>query len=215
MNRMHIFIDANVFLGFYRYTSDDLDELAKLQPALVNGRATLWLPHQAWNEFRRNRATEISASLRRLREQNVALQFPAICRSYDEYSKLRDLQKTYQSVQKELYDRVLADSMARRLKADVVIDNLCVFASTPAESSGVHDRARRRMERRDPPGKVDSLGVVSYGNRSFPRSRTAAISTSSRKIVTMCLRWTAPRQTSSWRMSGCRPRTRRYTSTLV
>ena len=41
---MYLFIDTNVFLSFLHYSSDDLEELKKLEVLLRNGRIRLLLP---------------------------------------------------------------------------------------------------------------------------------------------------------------------------
>jgi len=49
---MHLFIDANIFLGFYEATSDSLLELEKLISVLKRKkRATLWLLDQVKRDW--------------------------------------------------------------------------------------------------------------------------------------------------------------------
>jgi len=57
---MDIFLDTNVFLSFYHFSSDDLEELKKLAVLAREGQVTLHLPEQVINEFRRNRANKIA-----------------------------------------------------------------------------------------------------------------------------------------------------------
>jgi hypothetical protein len=52
---MQLFIDANVFLSFYRFSSDDLEQLEKLTVLVKTGRIRLWLPEHVVDEFYRNR----------------------------------------------------------------------------------------------------------------------------------------------------------------
>ena len=75
---MFVFIDTNVLLSFYRFTSDDLDELRKLTEAIKVGAITFALPEQVKQEFWRNRESKIAEALTRLREQKLNLQFPQI-----------------------------------------------------------------------------------------------------------------------------------------
>src|SRR3989442_14946441 len=93
---MNFFIDTNIFLSFYHLTSDDLDELKKLVILLRNKTIRLWLPDQVVKEFHRNRENKISDALKRLRDQRLNLQFPQICKDYEEYEELRQLQKQYE-----------------------------------------------------------------------------------------------------------------------
>ena len=90
---MNLFIDTNIFLSFYHFTSDDLEELKKLRVLLEEQALTLLIPRQVINEFRRNRQNKIADALNRLQGQRLNLQFPQVCKDYDEYVLLRDLQK--------------------------------------------------------------------------------------------------------------------------
>lgn len=77
---MNVFIDTNVFLSFYHLTNDDLEELRKLKVLLEKGNVALHLPDQTIDEYRRNRETKIADALKRLKEQKLNLQFPALCK---------------------------------------------------------------------------------------------------------------------------------------
>ena len=90
---MNLFIDTNVFLSFYHLTSDDLEELNKLSVLLEQGQVSLFIPKQVITEFKRNRENKISAATKRLKDQKLNLQFPQLCKDYEEYTKLRELQK--------------------------------------------------------------------------------------------------------------------------
>ena len=48
---MQLFIDANIFLSFYDFTSDDLKELDKLALLIQNKKVTLQLPQQVIDEI--------------------------------------------------------------------------------------------------------------------------------------------------------------------
>jgi hypothetical protein len=62
---MHIFIDANIYLGFYEATSDSLMELEKLITVLKQKKGTkLWLPDQVKREFWKNRDGSVASALK-------------------------------------------------------------------------------------------------------------------------------------------------------
>ena len=44
---MHVFIDANIFVGFFEIAADSLSEIEKLIAVIQTGEATLWpaVPH--------------------------------------------------------------------------------------------------------------------------------------------------------------------------
>ena len=57
---MKIFIDTNVYLKFYHYSNDELEELRKLIVLIEQGEILLYVPSQVFNEFTRNREVKIA-----------------------------------------------------------------------------------------------------------------------------------------------------------
>lgn len=155
---MNIFIDTNVFLSFYHLSSDDLEELKKLAVLARQGEVTLLLPEQVVDEFRRNRAGKIADAVKRLRDQRLALQFPQICKQYEEYEKLREAQREYEKHHAKLIERIEADVSSNSLEADAVIEELFEVAQMIPNSSSLIEKARLRMDLGNPPGKKGSLG---------------------------------------------------------
>jgi predicted nucleic acid-binding protein len=155
---LNLFIDTNILLSFYHLTSDDLEELKKLIVLLKKKEVDLYLPDQVVHEFRRNREAKIADALLGLRKQTLYLQFPQLCKDYDEYSKLRKLQKQYEKEHKNLLDRIDQDLATESLKADEIIAELFSRAQNIECTEAVFQHAKRRAEKGDPPGKPGSLG---------------------------------------------------------
>lgn len=155
---MNLFIDTNIFLSFYHLTNDDLEELRKLSVLLATGEVTLFLTDQVIDELERNRENKIADAIKRLKDQHLNLQFPQLCKDYEEYSTLRELQQQYEVEHSKLLTKILADVSANTLKADQVIDDLFENARIVKTSDALIQRARLRMEVGNPPGKNGSLG---------------------------------------------------------
>jgi predicted nucleic acid-binding protein len=155
---MNLFIDTNVFLSFYHLTSDDLEELRKLTVLIEKGKITLFLPEQIVDEFRRNREIKIADAIKRLKDQKLNLQFPQLCKDYEEYPKLRELQKEYEKHHADLLKRIAEDVDNNSLKADEIIDGLCEKALSIETTDELVSKARLRMDIGNPPGKNGSLG---------------------------------------------------------
>lgn len=51
---LHAFIDTNIYLDFYAFATDDLEELRKLNVAIGAGELRLWSTTQITHELRRN-----------------------------------------------------------------------------------------------------------------------------------------------------------------
>ena len=155
---MNLFIDTNIFLSFYHMTSDDLEELKKLGVLIEQKKLALYLTDQVVFEFKRNRENKIGDALKRLREQHLNLQFPQLCKDYDEYHELRKLQKKYEEVHTALLAKINKDVSEHSLKADQIIDALFGKAMNLVTNGSLLEQARYRMQIGNPPGKEGSLG---------------------------------------------------------
>lgn len=155
---MKLFIDTNVFLSFYHLTGDDLEELRKLTILLEKGDLTLYLPTQVVDEFWRNRENKISAALKSLKGQKLNLQFPALCKDYDEYPKLREIQRQYENEHSALLNKITRDVVLNSLKADKIVEDLFDKAVSIPLTDELLQRARLRMDTGNPPGKEGSIG---------------------------------------------------------
>lgn len=155
---MNLFIDTNIFLSFYHMTSDDLEELKKLAVLIDQRKLTLYLTEQVVFEFRRNRENKIGDALKRLKDQRLNLQFPQICKDYDEYHELRKLQKKYEEEHTALLSKINKGASEHSLKADQIIDSLFIKATNLVTKDLMIDRARYRIQIGNPPGKEGSLG---------------------------------------------------------
>jgi hypothetical protein len=154
---LNLFIDTNIYLSFYHFASDDLDELGKLAVLMADKKLELFVPEQMVDEFHRNREIKISQALNKFKEQKLNLQFPQLCKDYKEYNSLRDLQRKFETVHAELLKNIIINISEKTLKADKTIDML--FKQTPhIHSDELVQKARLRIETGRPPGKKASLG---------------------------------------------------------
>lgn len=161
---MNVFIDTNVFLSFYHLTNDDLEELRKLKGLLEKGDVVLHLPDQPVDEYRRNRETKIADALKRLKEQKLNLQFPALCKDYGEYGTLRELQKEFEKQHSLLVAKISKDIESNSLKADHVTQELFEKAEAIESTEKLISKAQLRMSIGNPPGKNGSLGdAINWG----------------------------------------------------
>ena len=155
---MNLFIDTNVFLSFFHLSNDDLEEIHKLAVLIDKGDVTLWLTEQVKDEFKRNRESKISDAVKKLKEQKSKPQFPQICKDYEEYPQIRELQEDFDKKISSLIEKVNDDVAARTLKADQKIDELFQKARIIETTQELVNKARLRMDVRNPPGKDGSLG---------------------------------------------------------
>jgi predicted nucleic acid-binding protein len=155
---MNLFIDTNVFLSFFHYSSEDLEELKKLTVLIETQKATLWLPEQVRNEFARNRANKIADALKNLRAAKPDPQFPQIVKGYPEFAEARKALAEADRRVSALRARLDADIAAVTLAADQTIATLFAKATSIPTSDALVARARQRVDLGNPPGKNQSHG---------------------------------------------------------
>ena len=155
---MNLFIDTNVFLSFYHFTKDDLEELKKLSILLEQGELTLFVPRQVLDEFSRNRQIKIADALKQLKDQRLNLAFPQICKDFEEYNRLRGLQKEYQKHHSALIRQITEQVWQEKLKADETVKDLIKKAKVVENEDKAVVNARLRIDVGNPPGKKGSLG---------------------------------------------------------
>jgi hypothetical protein len=156
---MNVFIDTNVFLSFYHLTNDDLEELEKLAVLLDNNKVLLWLPEQVKDELLRNRESKISEGLSLLKKHEVPKSYPAMCKNFDEYARLRQYEKDFKKEHSALIQKLEEATISKTLKSDTTIERLLESAQSLPLEKDIVERARLRHELRNPPGKkTDALG---------------------------------------------------------
>ena len=156
---MNIFIDTNIWLSFYHFSSDDLEELRKLGGLLEKRSVRVHLPEQVIEEFRRNREAKFVDAMKRFKDERLSEEFPQLCRQYNpEYQQMRDAITAYREAKKRLLQQVENHYEKEELKADQVIQELFGKATTVRVSQEIIDRARFRMDKGNPPGKKGSFG---------------------------------------------------------
>lgn len=154
----NLFIDTNIYLNFYHYSDDDLEELRKLLVAIKNRKIQLYTTSQILNEFRRNRESKIADALDKFSSTKIPDQFPQICKTYKEYKELMELLKKYESTKTELLQQLKDDIDAKCCKADEIIGELNKVSKLSEIDADILERAKLRCALGNPPGKKDSLG---------------------------------------------------------
>lgn len=155
---MTVFIDTNIFLSFYYFSSDDLEELKKLIVLLDDKSLVLVSTNQVIDEFYRNRENKIYEALKKLKEQHLNLEFPNICKDYDEYEEMREVRKIYEDKHNLLITNIKGDIERKTLKADKIILSLFEKSQVLNSNAAILNRARERVEIGNPPGKNGSFG---------------------------------------------------------
>ncbi|MDB4919489.1 PIN domain-containing protein [Mucilaginibacter sp.] len=156
--KRNLYIDTNIFLTFFHFSNEDLEELKKLVALINTGNIRLYLPEQTRNEFNRNREVKISDSLDKLRSSKLSNQFPMICHSYSEYEIMQKAIKQYENNKIKLLEKLQHDAENATLLADEVLNQLLDKAENIETTHEILNTAITRFNIGNPPGKDKSYG---------------------------------------------------------
>jgi predicted nucleic acid-binding protein len=154
----NLFIDTNIYLNFYHFSSDDLEELKKLSVAMENRKIKLYVTEQVINEFRRNREARIADACDKFKAQRLPNQFPEICKAYEEYGELRDILRKFKETREHLIEDLNNDIESKQLLADKTIEELFNVAKILEMDEDIVEKAKNRVMLGNPPGKPNSYG---------------------------------------------------------
>lgn len=155
---MNLFLDTNVWLGLYHSTQEELEDLYRLSAWVGEGRITLYVTDQVVDELERNREGQVAEVVRLLLEEEPGEPLPQLCRWYPEHGEMEEALRLYQEARDRLIARLAADTAARALPADQLLADLFPKARRIAVADEIFERARRRFDRGNPPGKEGSYG---------------------------------------------------------
>jgi predicted nucleic acid-binding protein len=155
---LNVFIDTNVLLSFYHLTSEDLEELKKFVTLVDNQKIRLLLPAQVKDEFNRNRGAKIADAMKKFKEANFKLSFPAFAKGYGQYEPLRELMKKADALHAMLVDEIEFEAKVGKLGADQIVRSLFDMAKTLSISEEIFSDAVKRVQLGNPPGKRDTIG---------------------------------------------------------
>lgn len=154
---MHLFIDTNVFLRFYSYTDDRLEELKKLVMLIEKGDVILYVPSQLKDEIARNRETEIRRTYKDLVELRLEKGFPYIFRSHDDFSTILKALDAFYKIKKKILEGLERDIQEKKLVADLAITKL-LSKGKEIDCKEFLEKAITRIQFGRPPGKEGKLG---------------------------------------------------------
>lgn len=155
---MNLFLDTNIWLGLYRSPQEELDELSRLSAWIDEGRITLYLTEQVVDELERNREKVVAEGVRELLADPFEEPLPEIGRGYPEHGEVEAAVRAYQEARARLIERLVTDTAARNLPADRLVADFFPKARLLAVTDEIFERARRRFDCGNPPGKEGSYG---------------------------------------------------------
>jgi len=151
----NVFIDSNIWLSLYSFSSDDLDQFMKLKD-LIGRDLTIWLPEQVCHEVGRNRENKIKDTMNRF--ESWKFEIPNIVKGYPQYEELCKQVNMLNKDHKYLIAQIKHDSSLKSLQADKAISEIFELCTRIPTSADIINSAYLRYNIGDPPGKDSKYG---------------------------------------------------------
>ena len=151
-----LFVDANIFLSFYDFTSDDLAELDKLCMLIDDKKLNLLLPQQVVDETRRNRDQTVGRSLKQFWTLRP-IEYPSYIKHHEKYEMMREHHKALAATHSKIVTDLRRRIDANELDADVMVSKLFDLATRIKTTPNIVACAKQRVALGNPPGKGQSI----------------------------------------------------------
>ncbi len=155
---MHLFLDTNTYLGFFRLSDDNLDQLKKLSERVGSGETTLYVTEQVRAEFLRNRESTIDEALDTVRKVSLPSQFAHLFETLDGYEDVRSALKDADGKLHKLMEDAVNAVADGSLHADELINDLFAHGKNIDLTAAILEAAKLRVLLGNPPGKPGSCG---------------------------------------------------------
>lgn len=151
----NLFIDANIWLSLFHYSSDDLGQFSKLKD-LLGKQIQLFITEQVYNEVYRNRENKIKDALDKF--EKFDLTFPVFFKNYEEYDEFRKKYDELKTSHKNWLKKVKNDIANRNTPADAVIKEFFDAVSPLSTTQEIVQNSVIRYDIGNPPGKDKKYG---------------------------------------------------------
>jgi predicted nucleic acid-binding protein len=156
---VHLFLDTNIYLGFFRLSDDNLEQLRKLSQRVGSHETTLYVTGQIRAEFLRNRESTIDEALDTLRKApKLPSQFAHLFEAIDGYEDVRTALRDADEKLRGLMEGAVQAVANGSLHADELITELFAQARSVDLSDEILESAKLRVLLGNPPGKSSSFG---------------------------------------------------------
>lgn len=158
MPEMHLFIDTNAYLQFYRHTIDDAQVLDSLIGHVERGSVVVHLPTHVLDECNRNRERELHNSTDAFRKAPLPGAYPRHMHGLGLAAEYDEALERLKQVRNRLAAEATIKARTFELGVDQRLRKLNEIALRYPDEDEVFERAVRRAQKGNPPGKKDSMG---------------------------------------------------------
>lgn len=151
---INIFIDTNVYLSFYRLSSDDVEKLEILVELIKEAKeAKLFTTTQIIDEFSRNRDSVVAEALKVFSEFSKSAPYVPFMKKYEDCPEYLDSYKEFLKRKKKMEDKINDDVEQFRLPSDQLIEALFNVSERIEATEDIIKLSRNRYDKWNPPGK--------------------------------------------------------------
>lgn len=155
---LHVFIDSNIYLRFFAYADDTLEELEKFQALAETEKVRIYLTQQVQDEVSRNREAEIARAVARFQKSALPPEIPRFALHTTEAKALLKESKKAAEAKAALSQKITEEIQKGDLRADLLIDELAEHSVVLEVQQEHIDSAYLRRDVGNPPGKPETLG---------------------------------------------------------
>jgi len=155
---IHLFIDTNIFLNFYRFSNDQLHKLEELVNLIKSKKVKLYLTEQVVDEFNRNRENAFKETITHISNFTPKLTIPVMCSDMKEMKSIQKFLKSIAIKKEKILERLKREFRYNNLKIDKIMNEIILSASPFELDNIIYERAIRRFNLGNPPGKNNSYG---------------------------------------------------------
>ncbi|MCE3044168.1 PIN domain-containing protein [Legionella sp. 16cNR16C] len=154
-----VFIDTNIYLKFYSFSTSDLKTLETLSTYLDKKHLEIVITQQLKDEFYRNRESTIQKSIDDFMKINFNQKIPTLfLNEISAYKELLKAKKEYENKYNNLLRNIKDSAINESLKADEIISNIFESSHFIKNTNKIYGAALARMRAKNPPGKPNELG---------------------------------------------------------
>lgn len=149
-----LFLDANIYLNFYRMSDEKLFLLDTLIDQILKKKIELVMPEQVIHEFRRNKSNVINETIIILNKQlNLNINPPVILKSYKKVKQIEKMIDKLVIKYKELIDEFKRRALNPQSDVNKKLNRIMSLAKNIGDDERIIQKAYFRHLRGDPPQK--------------------------------------------------------------
>lgn len=155
---IHLFIDTNIFLSFYRFSNEQLHKLEELVSLIRAKKVKLYLTEQVIDEFNRNREKVFKDTMKVINDFSPKFLVPVMCNDMKEVKSIQTQLKQIEKKKKKIEERLKRQFKYNSLKIDMFMKEIISSTNVYEVTEIIYNRGLRRYHLGNPPGKNNSYG---------------------------------------------------------